>query len=219
MIKENTPGAGAGNIETPGAQDIYSFSAAAGQRVYFRIFEHGKGMEQITWKLTDADDSEIFDTCLGCGETGAHTLRKGGLYKLSIGSLRVPAIGAYRVQLFNVPPPDQFAIKIGDTIKENTPGRGAGDIESPGAHDVYTFSAAAGQRVYFRMLEHGKGMAQIRWKLTDSDGTVLFDTCLGCGEAGVHTLRKGGTYTLTVGAHRAPATGAYRLHLSSVPGG
>lgn len=217
-IKDNAPGAGAGHIETPGAQDVYTFAAAAGQRVFFRLFEHGKGMEQIKWKLTDAEDAEIFDTCLGCGQTGAHTLRKGGRYRLTIGSLRVPASGLYRAQLLNVPPPDRFAIKVGDAIKENTPARGAGDIESPGARDIYTFTASAGERVYFRMLEHAKGMAQIRWKLTDSDGNDLFDTCLGCSQPGVHALRKGGLYTLTIGSDRDPATGPYRVQLSGVPG-
>ena len=218
-IKENAPGAGAGSIEVPGALDVYTFTAAAGQRVYFRLFEHGKGMEQIGWKLTDADATEIFSTCLGCGETGAHTLKKAGTYTLAVGAPRVPAVGAYRMQLFNVPPPDRYSIRIGDTIKEKSQGPGAGDIESPGAHDVYTFTAAAGQQVFFRMVEHGKGMEQIKWRLTNSDGTDIFDTCLGCGQPGVQTLKKGGAYTLAVGADRVGATGAYRLQLSAVSGG
>jgi hypothetical protein len=69
------------------------------------------------------------------------------------------------------------------------------------------------------MLEHGKDMTYLKWKLTDEDGTVLFDNCLGCGEVSVQTLRKGGTYTLSVGEHRDPRTGTYGFQFSNVPGG
>ena len=218
-IKENAPGPGAGSIEVPGTLDLYSFTAAAGQRVYVRVFEYDKGMTQIGLKLTDGEGAEIFNTCLGCGEPGAHTLKKAGTYTLAVGALRVPAVGVYRMQVLNVPPPARFPIRIGDTIKENSPGPGAGEIEAPGSHDVYTFNAAAGQHVFFRMIEHGKGMEQIKWKLTDSDGTAIFDTCLGCVQPGVNTLKKGGPYTMSVGADRNDATGPYRLQLSAVPGG
>lgn len=83
-----------------------------------------------------------------------------------------------------------FAIKVGDGIEDGVPAPGAGNIEKPGAKDVYLFDAKAGQRVYFRMLEHGNGMSQITWKVTDPDGVEVLDTCMGCGETGVHTLRK-----------------------------
>ena len=211
-IKENVPGPGAGTIESPGVRDVYTFTAAPGQRVYFRMFGHENGMEQIAWKLSDGEGAEVFDSRLYT-EPGVQLLRKGGAYALSVGSDHVPATGTYHLQLFNVPAPDQFAIKIGDTIRENSPGRGAGTIESPGAKDVYTFTAAAGQKVYFRKLEHSAGMEQIGWRLTDADGTEVFDSRLYT-EPGVQTLRKGGTYTLTIGSDRVPATGTYRLQLS-----
>jgi hypothetical protein len=215
-IKEDVPGPGAGRIESPGAKSLYTFAAAAGQRVYFRKFDHEKGMEQISWKLADPEGTDVFDARL-YEEPGVQLLRKAGTYTLTIGSDRVPATGGYHLQLFNVPPPHQFGIKIGDTIKENMPGPGAGNIESPGAKDVYTFSAAPGQTVFFRKLGHDPGMEQISLKLADADGTEVFDSRL-YEEPGAKVLRKGGTYTLTVGSDRVPATGTYRLQLSSVGG-
>jgi hypothetical protein len=174
-------------------------------------------MEQIPWVLKDSDGAEVFDSRLHT-EPGVQLLRKGGAYTMTVGSDRVPATGLYRLQLFNVPPPNQFAIKIGDKIKENVPGPGAGNIESPGAKDVYTFTAEAGQKVHFQKLEHSAGMEQIAWRLADSDGTEVFDSRLYT-EPGVQTLRKGGTYTLTVGSDRVPATGTYRLQLSNAAAG
>jgi hypothetical protein len=216
-IQEGVPAPGAGEIESPGVTDIYHFTAAPRQRVYFRKFRHASGMEQIAWRLTDSDGTEIFDTRL-YDEPGVHLLRKGGTYTMTIGSDRNPATGTYQLQLFQVPLADQFVIKIGDTITESTPGKGAGHIESPGAKDLYTFNAAAGQRVYFRKLEHDKGMEQIAWRLVDSDGTEIFDSRLYT-EPGLQILRKGGTYTMTVGSDKLPATGTYRLQLSNIPGG
>lgn len=213
-IKEDAPGPGAGRIESPGAKNLYTFAAAAGQRVYFRMFDHEKEMEQISWKLADPEGMDVFDARL-YQEPGVQLLRKAGTYTLTVGSDRIPATGTYHLQLFNIPPPHQFGIKIGDTIKENMPGPGAGNIESPGAKDVYTFSAAPGQTVSFRKLGHDPGMEQISWKLADADGAEVFDSRL-YEEPGAKVLKKGGTYTLSVGSDRVPATGTYRLQLSSV---
>jgi hypothetical protein len=216
-IADGVPGPGAGTIETPYGQDVYVFKAASRQRVYFRLLGRSTGMDYINWKLTDTDGTEIFNACLGCSEPGVRALTKGGTYTLTIGNDKNPATGTYQIQLFDVPPPDQFSIKIGDQIKEDVPDHGAGIIESPGAQDIYTFDARPRQKVYFRGWEHSAGMSYIKWQLTDSAGMVVFDTCLGCGDPGVQTLTKGGTYSLAVGHESNPATGTYRLQLYDVP--
>ena len=216
-IADGVPGPGAGIIETPYGQDVYVFKAASRQRVYFRVLGRSTGMDYINWKLTDTDGTEIFNACLGCSEPGVRALTKGGTYTLTIGNDKNPATGTYQMQLFDVPPPSQFSIKIGDQIKEDVPDPGAGIIESPGAQDIYTFDARPRQKVYFRGWEHSAGMSYIKWQLTDSAGMVVFDTCLGCGEPGVQTLTKGGTYSLAVGHESNPATGTYRLQLYDVP--
>jgi eukaryotic-like serine/threonine-protein kinase len=216
-VTDGLPGPGAGIIETPYGQDIYVFNAAPRQRVYFRLLGRSTGMDYINWKLTDADDTEVFNACLGCSEPGVRALTKGGAYTLTIGNDKNPATGTYQLQLFDVPPPNQFSIKIGDQIKEDVPGPGAGIIEGPGAQDIYTFEARPRQKVYFRTWEHSAGMSYIKWQLTDRAGMEVFETCLGCGEPGVQTLTKGGSYRLALGNESNPATGTYRLQLYDVP--
>lgn len=216
-IADGVPEPGAGIIETPYEQDVYVFKAAARQRVYFRMLSRSTGMDYINWKLTDPDGAEVFNTCLGCGEVGVRSLTKGGTYTLTVGNDKQPATGTYQLQLIDVPPANRFSIKIGDQIKDDVPGPGAGSIESPGAEDIYTFTAAPRQKVYFRSWEHSTGMSYIKWQLSDSDGMEVFDSCLGCGEAGVQTLTKGGAYSLRVGHENHPATGTYRLQLYDVP--
>ena len=214
-IKDNVPGPGAGVIETPGAEDIYTFSAAPRQKVYFRMLEHSNGMAQIKWRLTDGNGMEVFDTCLGCTEPGVQTLVTGGNYKLAVGNRQNPSTGTYRLQLYNVPLAKQFAIRIGDKVKPGVPGAGAGVIDTPGVQSVYTFTAAPGQKVYFHMLEYGRGMEQIFWRLVDDNGMEVFNTCFGCSEPGVQTLTRGGSYTLTVGHNTNPATGDYALEIGA----
>lgn len=218
MVSDGVPRAGAGNIETPGAEDLYRFAAAAGQRVYFHMFEYDKSMGYLKWRLTDPDGAEIFNSCLGCTTPGRQVLRKGGTYALKVGSQSDPSTGIYRFKLFNVPAAPEFSIKVGDTVKENVPAPGAGNIENPGAEDNYKFTAAPGQRVNFQMLDYEKSMSYIRWKLRDQDGVEIFDTCLGCSSPGTQTLRKGGAYMLTVGNATDPATGVYRLQITNVAG-
>jgi hypothetical protein len=113
------------------------------------MWEHSAGLSYIKWQLADEDGMAVFDTCLGCSEPGVQALVKGGTYKLTVGNQKNPATGTYRLQLYNLPAPHQFAIKIGDKIKPGIPGAGAGVIESPGAEDVYVFTAAPGQKVFF----------------------------------------------------------------------
>jgi hypothetical protein len=216
-IDDGVPAPGAGAIETPYGQNAYVFTAVPRQRVYFRMLRHSNGLSYIRWRLVDAAGAEVFSTCLGCGEPGVQILTKGGSYTLTVGSDNDPSTGTYQLQLFNVPTPGQFSIKVGDEIKENVPGPGAGTIEGPGSEDIYAFTATAPERVYFRMLEHSTGMALIKWRLLDENSMEIFNTCLGCSEPGVQNLIRGGAYTLTVGNRTDPGTGSYRLRLFNVP--
>jgi len=210
-IADNMPGAGAGTIETPGGQDIYTFDAGPRQKVYFRVLQRSTGMDQIKWQLVDENVMEVFNSCLGCGEVGVQTLIKGGTYTLTVGNKGNPATGTYAIRLFDVPPAEQFSIKIGDRIRAGVPRAGAGIIETPGAEDIYSFMAVPGQKAFFRLVERGVGMDQNQWKLIDDNGMELFNTCMGCGEPGLQTLIKGGEYKLIVGSMTNPSTGNYAV--------
>ena len=50
----------------------------------------------------------------------------------------------------HTPPPNIISgFAIGDTIAENAPSAGAGNIESPGSDDEYAFTGTAGQVIRF----------------------------------------------------------------------
>jgi hypothetical protein len=214
-ISDGKPVPGAGSIENPFSEDVYVFRARPRQNVFFRVIEHGTGMQYLRWIVRDELGMEIFNSCLGCGQPGVRTLVRGGTYEMRVGSAEDPSTGLYALHVIDVPDPDRFRIKAGETVREDVPAQGAGIIESPGVEDVYTFTAAPRQRVYVRVREHSPGIAQLRLRLTDENGMAILDQCLGCGQSAAQTLLNGGTYTITVGSKIDPATGSYSFDIGS----
>jgi hypothetical protein len=216
VVSNGVPGAGAGNIEQPFVKDYYTFTATAGQQVFIDRSNIGSGMSQIDWRLVDEVGTEIFRTCLGCTNPGVRTLTRGGTYTLTVGDNTDPATGTYSFRVLAIDAPEEFVIAIGDTVSDGVPAAGAGNIESPGGRDVYTFTATAGQQVRIERISVGTGMSQIDWRLVDAEGNVVFSTCLGCSQPEVRTLTLGGIYTLTVGDNNDPATGTYSFRITEV---
>ncbi len=212
-IAKDSPGEGAGFIETPGVKDKYTFSAEPGQTVYFQVKQPPQTNNLINWYMVDEVDSNIFYTCLQCGDPGVKTLEHGGTYILVVGNDNDPGTGTYGIKLWNVPPADQFTINIGDLIKKDDPGPGAGSIESPGAKDEYTFTAEAGQIVYFQVVQPPQTNDLITWRVFDETGNEIFSTCLQCGDPGSKTLDLGGTYTILVGNDTGAGVGIYQIKI------
>ncbi len=127
-----------------------NFTADSGQTVYFQVVEPPQTNDSINWVVFDEVDNAIFDTCLQCGDPGLITLDHGGTYTIYVGNQSGAGTGTYQFRIWDVPPPDEFTMDIGDRIARDIPGPGAGFIEKPGSHDIYTFTAEAGQEVTFR---------------------------------------------------------------------
>ncbi len=212
-VTNGVPGEGAGFIETPGVKDEYTFTAVSGQSVYFQVTQPPQSSDLLRWRVVDEVGREIFNTCLQCGDPGVQTLDQGGTYTLIVGNDSGPATGTYGFKIWHVPPPDQFTINIGDTVSQDAPGEGAGMIESPGAKDEYTFTATAGQTVYFQVVQPPQTGELIGWRVVDDTGSEIFNTCLQCGDPGERTLDRGGTYTIIVGNESGPGVGAYEVRV------
>jgi hypothetical protein len=209
----------AGVIEAPGARNLYTFTAPSQTRIGVYSIRMDAGMDSLRWRLADGDGEPLFDTCLGCTHPGVFDLRKGGPYTLSVGGNAEPATGAYAVQILSVPLPTR--IKLGPLdgvvqIGPERPATGAGEIESPGEVDVYEFSVPARAQVAVRILKVDRALSSIRLQIADEDDSEILASCLGCSEPGAITLPRAGTYALTVGSTKDPATGAYELQLSRI---
>ncbi|NTW97000.1 MAG: hypothetical protein HGB28_00405, partial [Oscillochloris sp.] len=215
-IVSGEPGAGAGEIDLPGAKDAYTFDATPGQQVFVWTAEFDSEMRQIKLHLLDSLGDEVESTCLGCGNMGAVELKKGGSYTLLVGSDTEPVTGAYEIRLNAIPPPATFDVSLPVTIAADAPAPGAGTISLPGAKQIYRFEASPGQQIFVTTARYDSEMRQIKLRLLDSLGDEVESTCLGCGNMGAVTLRKGGSYTLVVSSDTDPATGTYEIRIEPV---
>ena len=96
---------GAGNIDVPRAQDIYTFTAEPGQAVYFDA-QSGNPCLPIRWKMVDPDGVEVFNQSFGqpafncpSGEPGRLMLKQGGTYKLTVYA-NGDGTGLYQFQIY-----------------------------------------------------------------------------------------------------------------------
>ena len=212
-VAPDKPAAGAGRLEMAGAQDRYTFTAAPGTLVYVKAeppctSEYGN----MRIAVHDATDTHIKNgwPCLDLGRT---LLEKGGSYTIKVwsDSTEKPT-GDYGFAVLPIAPDHKFTIRIGDHIAPNKPGAGAGRLETPGAEDRYTFTAAPGTLVYVKAeppcTEEG-----IRWGIYDATNTPVTYGLTICSDGGRTVLEKGGSYTIRVFGERTGATGDYGFAL------
>lgn len=113
----------------------------------------------------------------------------------------------YRLPLIRRSP-----LKLGEPVAPDKPALGAGRIETPGARDAYTFTAA-GSLVYLKADPNCKN-SKLRWGLQDPAGKFFmrfseYDICEDQGRA---LLETAGTYTIVVKGY-GDATGDYAFTL------
>lgn len=115
-----------------------------------------------------------------------------------------------------------FQISIGSNVVDNSPARGAGNLESAGSIDVYRFSAQAGQIVYFDEEFPNSCAETIRfqWEARNPDGSSLFtvQALASCGttEPGLLLLAQSGTYQIKVFSPNK-STGSYAFRIVELP--
>ena len=168
------PATGAGNLETPGQTDVYTIALAAGQKVYADGANPcGGGFQDLRWTLRAGSGTVIFPTSPGSNtlgqltgcvdDVGEVTIPATDTYTLTVSGFN-GAMGTYTATLWNANPPAPVAVVVGDTVSNGVPVAGAGNLETPGQTDTYTFTATAGQVVNFDGLNPcGGGFPDLRW--------------------------------------------------------
>ena len=202
-VSDGVPAPGAGNIEEPGAIDIYTLTVEAPTGVFF---EEIAGSCGLAWTVEDPQGNTIFtDQAMCLNDPGAFSLVVPGNYIITV-SGELDADGPYSFIVHQLESPDEFTIEIDELVADGVPARGAGNLESPGAIDIYALNAKAGDVVCFQELA---GSCIIDWRATQPDDTILFDDpgiCLT--NPGKFTLEQSGAYIITVFGQGA-ASGTY----------
>jgi hypothetical protein len=196
-----------GSIETPGVSDLYTFTAKAGQAI-FLDGQLASTPGNIIMELLAPDQTIITRSLYAGGDSGTLTLEQDGDYTLTIDAGQNSATGNYIVQIWDVPAPDRVTVSIGDML--------SGSIESPGASDLYTFTASAWQ-VIFLDGQLASTPGNIIMELIAPDQTLIVRSLYAGGDSGTLTLEQDGDYTLKVDAGQNSATGDYVVQIWGVP--
>ena len=201
-----SPGNGtteSGTLATGLSTNLYQFSGTAGERLYFR-------------SLGDSPSFAAYDTLYNPVNGSVYsnyadsdnpiTLPSTGTYLLAVAGLSGSnASVSYSFELFqNVDP----------TVSGTLPLSASGTIANPGDEATYTFTAAAGQRIFVDGL--GTSISGLNATLTDPFGNTIFNNT-AASDDGPYTLTLPGTYTLTVySSGTSRATGKYALVVDDV---
>ncbi|TVQ51238.1 MAG: hypothetical protein EA377_13075 [Phycisphaerales bacterium] len=211
IVSDGVPGLGAGNIERPGAMDLYTLNVTEATTVFF---DHMNSSCAIRWTAEAPDGSFLFSNQAMCsGHPGLRELDQLGEYTITVFGNQ-NATGTYSFKVWSVPEPDTFTITLDQVISLNDPGPGAGNIEQPGAVDIYTLSIAEPLTVFF---DHKNSSCGIRWSVQRPDGTMIFSNNAMCsGHPGVRELDQAGVYTISVVGNQT-VTGTYSFKVWTVP--
>jgi hypothetical protein len=128
-----------GTLPGPGIRDEYGILGRAGQTLFFDLQE-GEGLG-MRLELRHESGSRIFQT-LALADRGEVTLPFDGRYRFTLtreGTMN----GPYRIQVSDVPPPQEFSMAVGDSVADGSPAAGAGRIETPGARDNASSSTSS----------------------------------------------------------------------------
>ena len=181
-----------GTIDLPGAQDVYAFDATAGTVAYFASADCDTS--GLQWVIENADGSAASSPAVICGDIGRVDFTTSGHYRVRVWSVD-GATGPYQVVWKQSRPDQTTAIASGETV--------TGDIDLPGAQDLYDFDVEGGTVAYFTAAE-GCSHNDRYWVVEDGAGVAVAGTSVICSD---------------IGRVAFPAAGHYRLRIYSVDGG
>jgi hypothetical protein len=226
-IGNGVPAAGAGNIESSTAQDLYAISVTTpGQRLYFQYDSAATPAWVFNWKLRGPDGTlmplesgGLFDATM-ISDRKIVSFPDAGIYTLTVSGVGAPYMGTYGLKIWTVATPDQAGLTLAPSknkvaIPSNATVKApatAGNLDGIGSRDIYTFHVNnAGQRVFFKYISASQ--TTMDWKLTGPDGGTIFEAYLH--DMGNVTFTQAGDYFLSVYDSGA-GTGTYSIELWGV---
>lgn len=223
-----------GSIDSPGDTRDFELTVAAGQALAIENLQPCDFDANLSWSIVDqTGERALLPTdALGaappawrsgdfCGDAGRLEFPSAGTYRFRVTTTASNWTGAFSFRV-TTPRDDRFAIGVTDDVSPGSPGPGAGNIESQGSLDVYTFEL--GEPAFYRLDttptadECTEGAGPMLTLYAPSGASVAPGVIPTC--AGVTTLHltEVGTYTVVVGSYvddgAGIATGTYRFQFT-----
>jgi hypothetical protein len=175
----------AGEINDPAVAAEYSFTAAAGQRIFIDLIS-SSNINRLVWCLSDAFDRIILQDPTALGDLGPVFLM-GGEYRLKIKSENTE-IGTFEFKVVDSPV-SSSSLTVGDSVQ--------GAITKPGGRIDYEFTASAGDTIFIDIVRPPASAGALNFLLTSPGGREVLPRTPSLRDYGPFSLQ-GGVYTLSV---------------------
>jgi membrane-associated phospholipid phosphatase/methionine-rich copper-binding protein CopC len=183
---------------TPGLEtDIYRITGTKGQQLYIDSLVN---TPSASWVLYDPNNQYVASTNLNTDFEP--TLAADGTYLLVIQGSNASENSDYSFKVTNSIT-TTTALTLGSTVTST--------ISQPGEKDIYTFTGAAGQRLYYDALSNNAA-STIYAQLLSPSGQSVFYNGDADTDRNVFTLTESGTYKLILDGNQA-STGDYSFKL------
>lgn len=216
-VSNGAPEAGAGNIETLAAKDVYRFTVPTGGRTLMLDSKSCPAFLGARWTLIDRSDGSTVDTDY-CETDRQFGGLSAGSYQLEYDSPSGKT-GANSFDLFFVPAPEIFDVTPSTVpleIGNGQPAAGAGNIETVASEDRYRFTIPIGGRsLSINNRTCPNIAAGSNWTLVNrsTDTIVGIDSCFSDKQ---FSNLPAGDYELQIKSN-GTAKGTYTLNLMYIP--
>jgi hypothetical protein len=176
------------------------FIGKAGEAQFFRFIQTMSSLGLANWEVYAPSGDRLFRRCVyACGQPGPYVLPESGVYTSRLVA-EAGESGLLKVARNVIPEPELFDLGSATGANLESLAEGAGLIEVPGAEDIYRIEGRAGTTITVTPVDIGAAIFFGRWKLTDQDGTELFNAMLPTtgGAPRSQDLVRDGTYYLSI---------------------
>jgi uncharacterized protein YdeI (BOF family) len=193
------PSAGAGNLETAASEDVYRFTAGAGDlQIDVASCSSSLGY-YVEWDLLKEQNGEVVASEAGCAGTLIPNV-PAGQYRLSVN--RNGASGTYSIGAYTAPAPQTFNVTLPETTS---------------SQDVYAFTTSSDGKVQVDLSSCSSSLGYyVDWKLVDTNSGATVYSTSGCGSELVPNV-PAGQYRLVVTRNGRSGTYAVSISLQPAP--
>ena len=208
------------SISVVGEQDMYQFTAAAGETILLGLQDRTGGGFTPRLTLLSPDGTQLLDVATDSGRDDEVAAPTGGTYTALVRENQGDAAGDYGLSLLRLPPLAAPRIADADDGDRALSNGGAilGRINDSGTDfDVFTFDAVAGNTIVLGLQDRTGGGFTPRLTLFGPSGSRLLDVATDSGRDDEVLAGTSGTYAVLVRENQGDAAGDYGLSLLRLP--
>ena len=200
----------AGSIDAAAENDLFRFSAQAGDEVLLSLVATSGFPAFVTARATVYSPTQVQVVQFDANRTEQLTLTESGAYTVVVTASNLFSTGTYNLGLEGLNPvtPTAVPLSLGDLV--------AGSLDSSGSVDMYTYQAQAGDIILSALTATSGFAAFVTPSVTIYSPTLTQISSYNANAQRQDTLPVAGRYILAVRASNLFNSGTYSLNLTGL---